>query len=306
VIRLYLVKLKPISSRKFHFGSFSLELNDNIFHSDSLFSAICNNYVAEYGDKEIENFVANFPKITSVFYGYESANKEILFIPRPIDKKVPNKEYEKDRKVVKKANFIEISLIGKPLEDRTDIKLIGNCLVNEDDIDEDFSLYEDIVEEKIAIDRLTGRVKEGALFYVSGILVKEKAFLYFLIDCNKISEELRRSIELLQIFGIGGEISSGFGQVEVEIKEFRQNINSDGEEYTNLSLIIPKNEEIKYIKSWDIIERKGYVYPTNELKKSIYAIKEGSVFKEQVEGRIVKVSDNAYRYGKAFLIRFAI
>ena len=51
------------------FGYLSLDINDEIFHSDSLFSTICHNFIREYGEKEIDKFIQNFPKITSLFYG---------------------------------------------------------------------------------------------------------------------------------------------------------------------------------------------------------------------------------------------
>jgi CRISPR-associated protein Csm4 len=303
---MFLVKLKPLGTRKFHFGAYSLEEDDIIFHSDSLFSAICNNYVAEYGNEKIKEFIYNFPRITSLFYGYNYKGKDLFFVPKPLGKKLPKKMAEENRKMIKKVKFIEMSLLFQSLKDsEEELSFLkkGGFLSKEK---LDANIYDEIIEEKIKINRKTGATEEGMLFYVSGVVLNEKSFFYFLIDIDELSEELRRSIELLEVFGIGGEITSGFGQCGVEIIKINKNefIKNEGDKYTNLSLVIPKEEQKNDIEKWELIERKGYVYGTNNLKKSIFAIKEGAVFNKEMDGQIVEVGEQAYRYGKSFLVKF--
>ena len=47
-----MIILKPKINSKFHFGEGSLEGSNYIFHSNSLFSAIANNYIKIYGEDE--------------------------------------------------------------------------------------------------------------------------------------------------------------------------------------------------------------------------------------------------------------
>lgn len=306
-----LVKLKPVGSRKFHFGYRSLEINDNIFHSDSLFSTICNNYIRLYGEEGINEFIKKFPKISSVFFGYERDGKRILFVQRPLGMKLPDSliEMNNDRKLSKKVKFISMELLGSGTPTETPIvNKRKNCVYSEMR-DENLNLFYDIVDEKVAINRATGAPAEGQLYVVSSIMPTENTFLYFLV--MEPDERTKECINAIEKFGIGGEITSGYGQVEVKIEENAVEISDSGNKLTNLSLVFPKEGETSKAEKWELIERRGHFYGTSSLRKTCIGIKEGSVFSNKIKddniGDNINVSSGgkkAFRYGKAFLIPF--
>ncbi len=71
-----IVKIFPGTS-KFHFGYLGLDINDEIFHSDSLFAAIVINYIRKFGEENIENFVFNFPKISFILWMERKRRKTV-------------------------------------------------------------------------------------------------------------------------------------------------------------------------------------------------------------------------------------
>lgn len=312
------VKLFPKNNCKFHFGHLSLEINDYIFHSDSLFSTICYNFIRKYGKDDIDKFIQNFPKITSLFYGIRNNNKEILFLPKPsiffFDRNSPD-----DKKKLKKIKFISVNVYEKFISDSLDyeeckINSKGNLIYLNEETSEDLILFEDIEEQKIAIDRLTLTSSEGHLYTISSIILHPNTFFYFLIDSDELNEKLKGCIEKIINFGIGGKISTGYGQIKKVVIETlkRENnfnfLNKEKDKFMSLSITFLKKNEIDKLLSYYLIERKGWIYLTSYRKKPLIGLREGAIFKSKIDGSCIDVSLNnnlkSFRFGKAFLIPF--
>lgn len=317
-----IVKLFAKENTKFHFGQLSLEIDNAIFHSDSMFSCLCHNYLRIYGDDGIKEFIDNFPLITSVFYGVYSNEREVLFISKPKTFFLPKILIlmNDNRKLAKKIKFISLELLEKyntiGLSD-TDIVLnpAKNTAWLKTEIDQtNISLFEQNVDEKVSIDRASGASKDGSPYTVSSVTLAENAFFFFLV--SEVDKKLETCIKALETFGIGGELTAGYGQIKcVAIKEFNDPVLSgDYGAHTNLSIVFPKKEEIDAITdekaAYGLIERKGFVHCSSMRRKSCIGLQEGSVFSGKIDGNIIDVSPNdkihAKRYGKAFLLPFKV
>ncbi|WP_456374201.1 type III-A CRISPR-associated RAMP protein Csm4 [Methanocaldococcus sp.] len=260
-----LVELKPKINSKYHFGEGSLEHSGYIFHSNSLFSAIFNNYVKLYGknDKNLEE-LKNI-KISSLFLKIDGNNEDIYLIPKPehpyfyILKENIKGITPKD---VKKIQFFSVKayidyLNGKIKWEGENLKEIINnqtinkkIVISKDEIDEikkvfnitenslkdvKIKLISSILEQKVAIDRIKNISLQidnrGQLYTVEFIKLHKNISYYFLIDYNSDDEEfinkLEASIRLIADEGLGGERSSGAGFFEsVKISELNNDFKN--------------------------------------------------------------------------------
>jgi len=319
-----IVKLVPNKYAKFHFGLFNLEINDYVFHSDSLFGAIVTNYVRLFGTEELNSFVNSFPVLSSLFYGIRKNGKEVYFIPSPKDKYIPKDLLEEDRKLIKKVKFVSFNYYEKLITgnlNNDDITVNNNkdlLYLKEDGLSGNLKLFDHYVEEKVSINRKTGMTIDNHLYTVSSIILDKDVFFYFLID-GELSEPLEKSIKAIEFYGIGGERSIGYGGIErVSISEFDNEFDhaSNCKKFMTLSLLHPTSDEIETVKKgrYTLIERKGWVllygknYIRNGLpKRPLFYIGEGSVFNKQLTGMIKEeiIGENKiFRYGKALMIPF--
>ncbi|MCW1304938.1 MAG: type III-A CRISPR-associated RAMP protein Csm4 [Candidatus Parvarchaeota archaeon] len=312
-----IVKLYPKINSKFHFGYLGLDIDDIIFHSDSLFSTILINYIRKYGDETVKEFVKNFPNITSLFYGIKQGNSTVLFIPNIIGLTLPKELIDKDRKISKKIKFISIGYLKNIKSNNVRVNKSKNLIYLKDEGDEINLFYRD-TEEKVCIDRKTLTVRKkklnegdkGSLYDVSYVRPLDNTFFYFLIDSDAISNELEESIKLIELFGMGGEASVGSGVIkEIEIDDFNEfDDMKGGNKFTNLSIVFPKSEEFDSIEKYKLIERKGWIYLDTKRKSNILGIMEGSIFNRKINGECKEdrgggtINKIIYRYGKAFLI----
>jgi len=319
-----IVKLSPRENCKFHFGYLSLEINDGIFHSDSLFSTICTNYIREYGEERLDEFIRNFPKITSLFYGIEKNNKTIFFIPK--SSIFIKSEKNEEKKKIKKIKFISLGVYKKFISDDLNsdeysFNEKGNLMYLKTEYDkEDLVLFEGVEDQKVAIDRLKLTSSEGNLYTISSILLHPNTFFYFLIGSDKINEKLEESIKLIERFGIGGEICVGYGQIgKVKLKDLEKYkefdfLTKESTYWTNLSIVFPSKKELNEVVAYYLLERKGWIYSSSTRRKPLIGLKEGSIFKNKIEGTMVDVSPperlsdfeekKSFKFGKAFLIPF--
>ncbi|MCX8178347.1 MAG: type III-A CRISPR-associated RAMP protein Csm4 [Candidatus Aenigmarchaeota archaeon] len=302
-----IVKLYPHKNAKFHFGYLGLDINDYIFHSDSLFSCLVINHIRKCGESNIDYFVRNFPKITSLFYGIKSNGKDVLFFPFYLNFKLPEK-LKSDRKIRKKIKMVSLGAIKNSSAIKTNNSKSLIYLDNEGD---DIKLFYEDVEEKVSIDKTTSLAEEGKLYSVSYIRLENDVFFFFIID-GELSDDLKDSIYMIKNFGIGGEISNGAGQIErIEIEDFDgfNDMNQNSSNYVNLSVVFPSKDDYGKLHSYKLIERKGWVYFDSKRKSNIIGLSEGSLFKGNVKGEIREEKLNEkviYRFGKAFTIPVVI
>jgi CRISPR-associated protein Csm4 len=217
---MHIVKLIPNKNSKYHFGEGSLDESSYIFHSNSLFSAIVNNFIKLYGVDEFNNYKGEIKKlkISSLFpaiYKIKDDDskleieKEILFIPKPMvmlgfDEDTQDIIEEKP-KDVKKIKFISIGALKKHNERALKKITIGKEYLISKDEKKDFGyakpekmdLFKKIIEQKVSIDRIKGTTLEdnekGQLYTIEFIkpLRKDKNIVgfYFLIDYDDIDKE---------------------------------------------------------------------------------------------------------------------
>jgi CRISPR type III-A-associated RAMP protein Csm4 len=297
-MKMKIVKIYPEMS-KFHFGYLGLDIDDPIFHSDSLFSTILINFIRKNGEDGIESFVENFPKISSLFYGFKG-EKEVLFIPSYLGFKFSDEFLKKDRKIPKKVKFISIEAVGNQ-----NIKLnYKKNLAYLEDEGDDINLFRDHMEEKVSIDRSTFAAAEDKLYNISYVVPEKNTFFYFFFD-GDLNDDLKKSIEMIKNFGLGGRINTGSGRIkDVKIEDYND-FYFNGNSFVNLSVVFPKKNELENVIKYKLIERKGWVYNDTKRKNNILGFAEGSLFSKKIEGEI-KIENignkKIYRYGKAFLM----
>ena len=282
---------------KYHFGIKDWTTSRIYCPSHTLFSAIVNNYVAAYGQSNIEKLKEI--RVSGVFPCLLDENNEpfIKFIPKPLCNLNINKEYlEKNPKKIKKVEFISYGFLKKQNkkslnEDEFEI-IGGKFLITNEEFEEicekisdnknvnntrreqikNIKIIDYQNEMKTAINRITGLSLEGYL-YVSSFIkplvyyrnkneIAFKSGFWALIEIpNDIERELHLAIKLIKDTGLGGEISSGAGLFEnINIEDFKEELNKSS--YLSLSSYIPTEDEWKYNKNWyyQIEKYKGWVF----------------------------------------------
>lgn len=319
--------LIPSQNSKYHFGDFGLETSSFIFHSDSLFSAIVNNYIKLYGEEELNKDVEEIKKIglSSVFPAVKSDKVEIYFISKPKVKLNFKKEYEekvKDKsKEVKKIQFISLGVLEnhnkEGVEFSDDLIIDKKFLITRKEsekIGKIEKLFLKEMEEKTQVSRSykTGEDEreEGEPYTVEFIKPMKKVkpmenvIFYFVYEDFNVNENIKTkinaAIRLIADEGLGGKITSGAGHFEkVEHKDCDLFDNLEGNCYLNLSLVIPKDKkEFDICNSYSLVERKGYIYSLEKTqrRKSILMIEEGSIFLQKIEGGIEDVKPKGYSH----------
>ncbi|MEM2918346.1 MAG: type III-A CRISPR-associated RAMP protein Csm4 [Candidatus Altiarchaeota archaeon] len=301
-----IVKLFPAEDSKYHFGDHMLESTSLIFHSDSLFSAIINNYRKLYpiNVKEDVEHLKNI-KISSVFPAYD----DVLFIPRPITKlnfgKKMENYMEKKSKDIKNIEFISLKALrdhnNGTLDFNIETVIDKKFLISKDE-DKRENIFFEITEEKVGINRTNNKASEGNLFVISYVKPQDNTYFYFFLDEkveNDIKKKLYASIRLIADEGLGGERTSGAGLFdEIKIEDYNgfENYYIDSNYNMSLSLVFPKDKtEFECAETYQLVERKGFIYfakGSGSRKKGILMIKEGSIFKENIEGKVIDVSPN--------------
>ncbi|MBW9222471.1 type III-A CRISPR-associated RAMP protein Csm4 [Methanothermococcus sp. SCGC AD-155-C09] len=242
---MHIVKLIPYKNSKYHFGEGDLSESSLIFHSNSLFSTIVNNFIKLYGVEEFNNYKEEIKKlkISSLFPAiYKFKNKEnpeiedeILFIPKPMVRlgfdENTQKDIEEKPKDFKKIKFISMGALKKHSEGTLKKITIGKEYLISDDEKrrfnynkpENMDLFNSIIEKKVSIDRVKeitleheGRGQLYSIEFIKPLRKKDKIVgFYFLIDFNNIDGELlnkiKASIRLIKDEGLGGKRSIGAG-----------------------------------------------------------------------------------------------
>ncbi|MBW9220634.1 type III-A CRISPR-associated RAMP protein Csm4 [Methanothermococcus sp. SCGC AD-155-M21] len=327
---MHIVKLIPYKNSKYHFGEGDLSESSLVFHSNSLFSTIVNNFIKLYGVEEFNKYKEKIKKlkISSLFPAiYKFKNKEnpeiedeILFIPKPMVRlgfdENTQKDIEEKPKDFKKIKFISMGALKKHGEGTLKKITIGKeYLISDDekrrfnyDKPENMDLFNNTIEQKVSIDRVKeitleheGRGQLYSVEFIKPLGKKDKIVgFYFLIDFNNIDGELlnkiKASIRLIKDEGLGGKRSIGAGFFkDIILDEFNMELSVDDSKETHivLSITIPKEEEFKNFYSYQLIKIGGHIYSSSnieyitKLKRSVYALREGSICEKPVEGQIL-------------------
>jgi len=297
-------------------------------HSDTLFSAISNEWIRVFGIESFNNMLELTRKGEILFSDLLPFLNEELFLPKPIifiDKdreKTIKKNDSSEKKILKKLEFIPIT------------KYIEYLNFVSSDIEFPFKI-KSFVEENVVWKMSKTYSKNTMPYVVDSYIFKENAGLYFIA---KLPDDLIN--DFYEIFlssglsGIGGRKSSGFGKyveaddpIELAESDFEEwkvyksdyilskMLAEKGEYYVSLSSIIPEIDDIKILKEdnsyYSLIKRNGFVYSDNYSKnmskrKQIIMMNSGSCFKSKIKGEILDLSDGGnhpvYKYGKGIFI----
>lgn len=270
--------------------------------------------------------------------------KSINFYPRPQAKIKNKKESYTKEKLIKKITYLSLDALKEVLNnwnaqqqtfaiDIDDFVFIGNeLLVRKSEFEElniknssnkisELCFIKENTYPGLSIDRETN---ESHKFYFKNDIQIQyqrlynyiiRPYMYFLVE-GKQTKELLSSIRLMSEEGIGGRRSRGLGffqEVEVLKKVEIININRDYKYYMNLSVVFPDKNDIDKLLSYKLEKKNGYIYSLGGQpyrKKSVRIIKEGSIFNNKINGKIIDISPDifnehkVYLNGKAFLFGF--
>lgn len=314
-----------------HFGSekvgTSLEKTNIICHSDTLFSAMCQEILKLYDETVLSDFVDMVEDGELLFSSLLPYNENSLFLPKPclLLERAYNKE-DTDSSSIKKKKMKKLEYISI-----NDFQKYINHLKTGDnfDYDEDFyKIYETDTTAKVSLNTDSDK---NNIYYVGSTYFKEGCGLYVLVayDNDEQIELFEKILTSLGYSGIGGKRTSGYGKFIVE-DEMYPDVNGleeekliyslleeNGDYQETLSVVSPSDEELDnndFDKAfYKLISRNGYVYSTtytndNTLvkRKSLSMFKEGSCFPFEINGEIKDVSDNGkhpvYKNGKCLKI----
>ena len=314
-----------------HFGSekvgTSLEKTNIICHSDTLFSAMCQEILKLYDEIVLSDFVDMVEDGELLFSSLFPYNENTLFLPKPcllLERNYNKEDTESSsikKKKMKKLEYISINDFKRYI----DYLKTGNNF----DYDEDF--YKVCETDTTAKVSLNTDNDKNNIYYVGSTYFKDKCGLYVLVayDNDEQIELFEKVLTSLGYSGIGGKRTSGYGKFIIE-DEMYPDVNGlpeekliyslleeTGDYQETLSVVSPSDEELDnndFDKAfYKLISRNGYVYSTtytddNTLvkRKSLSMFKEGSCFPFEIKGEIKDVSDNGkhsvYKNGKCLKI----
>lgn len=314
-----------------HFGSekvgTSLEKTNIICHSDTLFSAMCQEILKLYNKTVLSDFVDMVEDGELLFSSLLPYNENSLFLPKPclLLERAYNKE-DTDSSSIKKKKMKKLEYISI-----NDFQKYINYLKtgNNFDYDEDFyKIYETDTTAKVSLNTDSDK---NNIYYVGSTYFKKGCGLYVLVayDNDEQIELFEKILTSLGYSGIGGKRTSGYGKFIIE-DEMYPDVNGleeekliyslleeKGDYQETLSIVSPSDEELNHNDFdkafYKLISRNGYVYSTtytddNTLvkRKSLSMFKEGSCFPFEINGEIKDVSDNGkhpvYKNGKCLKI----
>jgi len=314
-VKRWLIKLRFKSA--FHAGSdyagIGLESTNFIFHSDTIFSGLANQWVKlpKKGwkisplpslDEIVNRLNSNTPpfRLSSAF----PFKGEDYYLPTPLGLSSRFVDDFKDIPYLELDEFLDFINQGK----------IPEYPFSPDEI---LLTY---LTPRVSLDRIS---QMSNIFFSAGVKFKQGG-LYFILEINNedLDKPLETCLELLAEAGLGGERTVGYGQFEFEQRNitndyrweelWKHKENKERLTYYSLSLICPREEETKFALAYEIIPRKGWVYsdfgPTLKRRTS-KMFKEGSLFSQPVKGKVIDVRPRyyqkihaVYRYGLALTL----
>ncbi len=316
----YIYKLKFLTAVRFG-GSNNVDVTLTC-GADVFFSALCNAYLALYGEESLNDFINEVKNDNFLISDLLPYNSEELYLPKPkiyikrdYDK---NSEKSSNKKQLKKLEFIPVMYFNKYLDF---CKKGGELPIDT----ETFGSFQENVHVRVSRNE-----KEDALPYqITSYKFKESCGLYLIVKTTEtIIKQMDEIIDYLGCEGIGGKRSSGLGKFELEEdriepplyesdKQIINLINSKDDYYMSLSSLIPASDEVEKIdvsKSfYTMAKRSGFVFSTAYAdkflkKRDSYIFTSGSCFSKPIKGELIDVSvkkigkHSVFRYGKPIYI----
>ncbi|WP_294353576.1 hypothetical protein [uncultured Clostridium sp.] len=301
---------------------------------------------------DLVNDINDKVQISSAFIGIRITKhnkfKEIDFLPKPYflvnheSKTIEEEEKEiKKRKKYKKVAWIShyvfnhLSLGLDMKKNSIDysfgkgIIFGGKYYIENSELEEDeykaIENYYPVKNQFISRNLISRYSKESVDTYYEGFSVlcsrqisniKIEPYMYFYVkdDANILNE---RSLKSLLFISLGGKRSVGAGVIEdIEIREINEtnefSKNNNSIKYVNLSMVYPKEKDLKYIEKYALEKRNGFIFSKHSInlkKPTIRMIKEGSIFSDVIDGDVYIYEDERlkhpiYIFGRGFLVPF--
>ena len=310
----YIIKLNFISP--LHIGSdeagIGVENVQSMIHSDTIFSALVNS-ASLMNNNYIDSLLQGNFRISSAFPYKENH----YFLPRPFYP-FPSTfgKYSKD---VKKLEFLQEVDFQAWIKGELNEKNITGAISRSQNIEEISTLD---IHPRNFIDRQTSNT---IIYHCGGVVFQKNCGLYFILETDKEDKgRFQDILKTLKKLGFGGERSIGYGQfsfevigaIDTEAGVWKNIKNNEGNSFSLLSLCYPAENENINAKAYQTVLRKGWVFSTSSKKqmkrKTLRMFKEGSVFINQLKGKIVDVTPqgfndhDVYRYGKALSVKMNI
>jgi CRISPR-associated protein Csm4 len=328
-----ILKVKPNS--RFHFGKVALDVNtglldtSEIIHSDILYNALISN-IAQLGDTEkVDCLIGAFKNgnivLSSGFFCIEKKENDFSYLlPRPVHAQNYIETYE-DIKKVKAIKFVSPEVLQtNPREWVIESKT--SVLFSEDGkkhFDSDIKLYSKEVVPNVNVHPTNenSRLYNTAFIQIAELKKNEQGntplvhfyFMYeFSGECSKEVQDLFKfSVELIEINGLGGERSSGFGFIEdvvfdpnFELPEIKTTFQK-----MSVGLFIPTKEEFAGFKHYNYITRGGRRTAKGGELQRVRMLTEGAVLESESNPKGTWVNLNResteefLRFGKSLTIQ---
>ncbi len=322
-------KIIPYGLSGLHIGKQGMaqERSSIIYHSDSLFSALFQTLAAVsdkiHFDELLNEFNSGDPPF-SITSAYPFAG-DIRFFPMPLNVRFAENPQDKTNalkeKELKRISFVSEKIFRKLLGNYSKLSenliptqlLKGGLLVSEAELQNlpvdirknGRRIFED--QEKHA--RVTiGRINNASnLFFTGNVRFAPDCGLWFGIKWLKQTSPWKETLpflfSLLEDEGIGGERSSGIGQVKIEPWRTVELPDPSGKLWITLSRYLPLPEEFPALSdknarySLDFVG--GWMYSpgsSSQRRKSINMLKEGSVLGALANQPIGKIENVAPSY----------
>ena len=311
IIRLYFKSPLHIGE---DYPGIGIESSASIIHSDTLFSAIVNQWAmlpAKNGNLPLKKLLEQFKKeeppflISSAFYFRSTDKGTTYYLPKPLVDD-PKLMELKDVRHLELADFAKISR-GEWFEGK----------LPQDPEDE---IVKPLYSPRISLDR----INSGSNLFHAETITFRNGGLYFIIHLKDISllPTLRLCLNLLAEAGLGGERSTGCGLFEWSELSIEKDPQweplwelekESNKKFCLISLCFPQEEEVNNLIGYNLVLRKGWIYSTStnlQLKrKTCQMLGEGSIFSKEPKGDMADVTPgefkkihSVYRYGRAFTL----
>ncbi|WGI17161.1 type III-A CRISPR-associated RAMP protein Csm4 [Methanonatronarchaeum sp. AMET-Sl] len=296
------------------------QFNTPHIRSDTLFGAICWGIRYTKGENELIKLLNQFkegnpPFLISSIY---PRKHDAYYLPKP---KIPiqTEEPETFRDIIKiknqkKIEWIEASNLNSFLNKERALEEVIES-------SESKKFYRSFEQVGNSVNRLT-QGTEGKLFFRNSYEYLDGVGLYFLLKEREqgIMDIIKPALHFIEDRGIGGAVSRGWGQIDIEdIDDFDviEPQENPRLHYT-ASLYSPTEKEWKYLQKnqdktfYGIEKRKGIVEEsftnlTNPWKKTVFMLTEGSIIpeigKNDTYGKnpiVNKEENEVQQYGYAF------
>lgn len=303
-----------------HFGRNFLSDSEYSCYADTLFSALCHEYIKLNGTFKLKQFVEQFRQNQVLISDTFPYIGDQFWMPKPFT--IPKEMELYNQKDFKKINFIPVDDLQSYFLGTLDsTKLIKR-----------FSL---LGNSAVRVKASLHGLEEANPYWIGGYRFAENNGLYIVIgyENQEIYDKLKNTFVSLSYTGIGGKITSGYGTFEVEFQEVpknwlshlciknKQDINA---KYMTLSLSLPKNDELDMSLNnahYQVVRRGGFVseasyyegnasYGSEQRKQDLYAFQAGACFENIFDGDIYDVSNQGphpvYRYAKPMFWRLSL